>query len=135
MLYVYAIHIRCTHVYSLNSSLIDKKKNCQCQNSGIRQFWLLYICLSKQQHITLSALIYSCRLPISSLFLCKKEETHTIYILSNTTTGLPPSRIMCIYLVRPTLLKQESLCKKVTVFKHLKPSYLSLDFSRFLRCR
>jgi hypothetical protein len=74
MLYVCAIHIRCTHIYSPDSSLIDKRKNCQCWNSGIRQFRLLYICLSEQQHATLSAPVHSCRLPISSFFLRKKEN-------------------------------------------------------------
>jgi hypothetical protein len=50
---------------------------------------------------------------------------------------------MCIQQVSPfvsplcwaiTLLKQKSLYKKITVFKHLKLSYLSFNFSGFSRC-
>src|SRR3982074_3065859 len=89
MLYVCAVHMRCTHVYSPDSSSIDKRKNCQCRNSGMRQFRLLYICLSEQQYTTVSAPVYSCRLPISSFFLRKKEDTQN-KTLSNTTTGLLP---------------------------------------------
>jgi hypothetical protein len=68
--------ICCTYVCSPNSSSIDKRKNCQCWNSGIRQFRLLYICLSEQQYATDSAPVHSRRLPISSFFLRKKEDIH-----------------------------------------------------------
>jgi hypothetical protein len=86
--------------------LIDKKKNCQCRNSGIQQFRLLYICLLEQQYATVSAPVHSRQLPISSLFLRKKEETDNINYQAIQQPVYHPSRIMCTYPVKPTVIKR-----------------------------
>jgi hypothetical protein len=64
----------------------------------MRQFRLLYICLSEQQHVTVSAPVHSRRLPISSFFLRKKEDR----IHQEIQPVYHPSRIMCTYPVTPT---------------------------------
>jgi hypothetical protein len=98
MLYVCAVHIRCTHVCSPDSSSIDKRKNCQCWNSGMRQFRLLYICLSEQQHMTLSAPVHlSAAYSISSFFLRKKED-----IRHQEIQQLVSHPALCAHLVIPT---------------------------------
>jgi hypothetical protein len=105
-MYIVLIVLRSTkeRTASVGTAACDSFGSCTsaCQNSSIWRCRLLYI-------------------PVGCLYLASSFARRKRYTTSRhqaiQTTGLPPSRIMCTYPVKPTLIKKELYISSQRMYK------------------